>query len=176
MPDSNSVPILSTPVLHAPAGQAPYLASDTWVWPQAGSAPEALHPLVWTLDAWLQQPSGHAGVAGAPQAVVLAGTELPERLAGRLAGLSMIAVTFAAFADGRGFSVARYLRHQLQWSGELRAVGDVLVDTVNYLARCGFDSFQLKAGHDANDALRQLQWFPRPYQRGYATLSQASAA
>lgn len=172
MLDTAGLARLSPQVLHAPASGQPYLANDTWAWPAEGAVfnPEA--PQVLTLDTWL----GQSAPAGAPRALVLTGAGLPEALAGRLAGLSMIAVTFAAFADGRGFSVARYLRQQLQWSGELRAVGDVLVDTVNYLARCGFDSFQLKPGHDAQDALRQLQWFPQPYQRGYRALAGAQAA
>lgn len=81
--------------------------------------------------------------------------------------LAFIAVDFPTFTDGRGFSHAQALRQHLGYTGELRAVGDVLIDTVYYLARCGFDSFTVKAGHDPRQALVALRAFSRTYQRGY---------
>ena len=75
---------------------------------------------------------------------------------GAPAGLAFIAIDFPVYTDGRGFSLAQLLRTQCGWRGELRAVGDVMIDTVHYLARCGFDSFSLKAGHDPQQALEAL--------------------
>ncbi|CBJ38739.1 conserved protein of unknown function, UCP030820 [Ralstonia solanacearum CMR15] len=83
-------------------------------------------------------------------------------------GLAMIAIDFPVYTDGRGYSIAQLLRHQLGWEGALRAVGDVMIDTVHYLARCGFDSFALKPGHDPEAALRALSTFSASYQRAYA--------
>ncbi|MHA6878425.1 DUF934 domain-containing protein [Ralstonia pseudosolanacearum] len=83
-------------------------------------------------------------------------------------GLAMIAIDFPVYTDGRGYSIAQLLRHQLGWQGALRAVGDVMIDTVHYLARCGFDSFALKPGHDPEAALRALSTFSASYQRAYA--------
>lgn len=165
-------------VLHAPQAQTAHLADDTWTWLAEEAATELLQgpqPSVVSVAQWLANADDWQR-QGRRRGVRLAAGEIPEALAGRLEGLSLIAVEFAAFADGRGFSVARYLRQRLHWEGELRAVGDVLVDTVNYLARCGFDSFQLKPGHDPRDALRQLRWFPQPYQRGYRPLATTEAA
>ncbi len=83
-------------------------------------------------------------------------------------GLAMIAIDFPVYTDGRGYSIAQLLRHPLGWQGALRAVGDVMIDTVHYLARCGFDSFALKPGHDPEVALRALSTFSASYQRAYA--------
>lgn len=63
------------------------------------------------------------------------------RLAPYLDRLALVAVLFPAFSDGRGFSHASLLRERLGYTGELRAVGDVLIDHVPLMLRCGFDSF-----------------------------------
>ncbi|MEZ5742477.1 MAG: DUF934 domain-containing protein [Sphingomonadaceae bacterium] len=54
--------------------------------------------------------------------------------------LQLIEVNFPAYTDGRGYSAARVLR-EAGYAGELRAVGDVLVDQVHEMRRCGFDAF-----------------------------------
>lgn len=54
--------------------------------------------------------------------------------------LRLVEVNFPAFTDGRGYSAARLLR-EAGYAGELRAVGEVLVDQIAALRRCGFDSF-----------------------------------
>ncbi len=97
-------------------------------------------------------------------------------LAGKLDGVALVAVDFPAFTDGRGFSSGYLVRSRLNWRGELRAVGDVLIDTVHYLARCGFDSFTLKPGHNAEHALRQFRAFSVHYQAQYADPAGALAA
>ena len=61
-------------------------------------------------------------------------------LLGHLDRISLIEVTFPKFRDGRGYSSARILREG-GYTGELRAAGDVLVDQVPLMKRCGFDSF-----------------------------------
>ena len=53
---------------------------------------------------------------------------------------ALVAIDFPSFNDGRGYSFAQQLR-AAGYSGELRAVGDVLRDQAFYLARCGFSSF-----------------------------------
>jgi uncharacterized protein (DUF934 family) len=81
--------------------------------------------------------------------------------------LDTIAIEFAGFADGRGYSFAALLRRQ-GFKGELRAVGDVFKDVLNYLKRCGFDSFVLKEGKDVQEAAAGLQDFKVPYQSSVA--------
>ncbi|VTU16284.1 hypothetical protein RA8CHR_01230 [Variovorax sp. RA8] len=84
------------------------------------------------------------------------------------AGIAFISILFPVYTDGRGFSLAQLLRREYGWTGEMRAVGDVLIDTMHYLARCGFDSFVLKDGHDPLQALRALETFSASYQRSYS--------
>jgi uncharacterized protein (DUF934 family) len=83
-------------------------------------------------------------------------------------GIAFISILFPVYTDGRGFSLAQLLRNDCRWAGEMRAVGDVLIDTVHYLARCGFNSFVLKEGHDPVRALSALSTFSAHYQRSYA--------
>ena len=71
--------------------------------------------------------------------------ELIEDFAADLARFSLIALHFASFTDGRHFSNARLLRERYGFKGELRATGDVAVDQLFYLKRCGFDSFMVPA-------------------------------
>lgn len=77
-------------------------------------------------------------------------------LSGKLGDISIIAVNFPAFADGRAFSHAALLRDRLGFKGEIRAYGQVLLDQVPLMLRCGIDSFEvsdeptikhLEAGH-----------------------------
>jgi uncharacterized protein (DUF934 family) len=76
-------------------------------------------------------------------------------------------VHFPQYGDGRGYSLAWLLREEYGWRGELRALGDVLIDTVHYLARVGFDSFVPKPGHDPVEALASLHAFTEHYQAAY---------
>lgn len=69
-----------------------------------------------------------------------------EDLVPDLDRISMVALGFPAFTDGRAYSSARILREQHDYSGELRATGDVLLDQIPYMLRCGFSSFAISHG------------------------------
>jgi uncharacterized protein (DUF934 family) len=56
-----------------------------------------------------------------------------------LGQLSVIAVNFPKYTDGRGYSLAARLRVHFNYQGTLRAVGDVLTDQVQHFFRQGFD-------------------------------------
>ena len=77
--------------------------------------------------------------------------------------LALVEVNFPAFGDGRGYSAARVLREE-GYTGELRAVGDVLVDQVAYMRRCGFDAFAPDAPIDREDWDAALERWPDVYQ------------
>jgi uncharacterized protein (DUF934 family) len=86
---------------------------------------------------------------------------------------SVIAVDFPIFRDGRGFSTAAILREQFAWTGELRSIGDVLIDQLVQMARVGFDAFVLRDDQNLDIALVQLKRFPVKMQndwRGLRTL------
>lgn len=78
--------------------------------------------------------------------------------------LSLIEVNFPAYTDGRGYSAARILR-EAGYTGELRAVGDVLIDQIAYMRRCGFDSFKPNHPLDDDDAAAALARYGEVYQR-----------
>jgi len=59
--------------------------------------------------------------------------------------LALIMVQFPVFRDGRGFTTAQLLRQRYHYSGELRAVGDVLEDQIFFMLRVGFDAFEIVA-------------------------------
>ena len=69
--------------------------------------------------------------------------------------LSMIAIEFGTFADGRGFSMARMLRRD-GYEGEIRAVGDVAMDRIDFMHRVGFNAFELRDDQHAAQALTKL--------------------
>ena len=96
--------------------------------------------------------------------VWLASDERAEALQDDVAKFAVIAVDFPKFADGRGYSIAYHLRSRLGYTGELRAIGDVLRDQVFYMQRVGFDAFVPRVGKDANDVLKGLGDFSEVYQ------------
>ena len=81
-----------------------------------------------------------------------------------LAGVARIDLHFPKFTDGRAYSQAFLLRRRLGFAGELRATGDVLVDQLVQLQRCGFDSAVLRADQDATLAAQLFARFDGFYQ------------
>ncbi len=63
---------------------------------------------------------------------------------------AIIAISFPAFADGRGFSLARQIREHKDFSGDIRAIGAFVPDQLYYLTRCGFSSFVLDDVDDSS--------------------------
>ena len=112
------------------------------------------HPAV-TVDAFLDQ-SNAAAVRIEP------GDDARELLP-HLGRLSLVEVNFPAFGDGRGYSSARILR-EAGYEGELRAVGDVLVDQLAYMRRCGFDAFEPDQQLDKDDVQAAFDRWPEVYQ------------
>ncbi|WP_173932574.1 DUF934 domain-containing protein [Chelativorans sp. Marseille-P2723] len=58
--------------------------------------------------------------------------------------LTLIALAFPVFNDGRSYSKAELLRSRHGFKGELRATGDVLLDQVAHMLRCGFSTLEVK--------------------------------
>ena len=95
--------------------------------------------------------------ANAPRAIDVPGDAAPEDLPA-LDQVVMIRVTFPAFSDGRGFTLAQRLR-RMGFDGRLRAAGHMLADQYAMARRCGFDEVEI----DAEMAARQPedQWRAR---------------
>jgi len=86
-----------------------------------------------------------------------------EALAVDLPRLALVALRFPGPAEGRGYTQARLLRERWGFTGEIRAAGYVRQDQVFFLARCGFNAFELSEG-DAAAAERALATFSAEYQ------------
>nr|SPS05262.1 conserved protein of unknown function [Candidatus Nitrotoga fabula] len=99
--------------------------------------------------------------------VWLASNERPEDLKGDLDRFDVIAVDFPRFADGRGYSIAYNLRARFGFTGELRAIGDVLRDQLFYMQRVGFDAFAPRPDKNIYDALKGLTDFSETYQTSF---------
>ncbi len=80
-----------------------------------------------------------------------------------LGRISLVEVNFPVFGDGRGYSSARILR-EAGFTGELRAVGDVAVDQIAYMRRCGFDAFAPDKPLDPADVQAAFDRWPEVYQ------------
>jgi uncharacterized protein (DUF934 family) len=93
--------------------------------------------------------------------------EAPEAIVADLPSLALVAVSFPKFADGRGYSSARLLRSRYGYRGELRATGDVLRDQLLFLARSGFDAFELREGQDPHAALAAFGELTEQYQASF---------
>lgn len=119
-----------------------------------GNATPHEEPAV-TLDAFLDQSNATA-VRIEPDENVRALIPFLERLA-------LIEISFPAFRDGRGYSAARILR-EAGYKGELRAQGDVLVDQIPFMRRCGFDSFAPEHSVDPEVLKAALERYDQFYQ------------
>jgi uncharacterized protein (DUF934 family) len=96
--------------------------------------------------------------------VRLASDQSPEALGGDLTRLSLVVLEFPRFRDGRPFSWARLLRTRLRFSGEIRASGDFLYDQLAYMARVGFDAFDLPPAITPAQFRRALSEMSEVYQ------------
>ncbi|MBL8446083.1 MAG: DUF934 domain-containing protein [Zoogloeaceae bacterium] len=123
-------------------------------------------PVLVPLTVWQAR---QADLAGRPDVGVwLASHEPASALADGVEQLSVIAVNFPKFADGRGYSTATLLRTRYGFRGELRAIGDVQRDQFYFLQRCGFDCLQPAEGKYSDAqleaALASFSDFSEPYQ------------
>jgi uncharacterized protein (DUF934 family) len=145
-------------------------------------------------DSW--QPVGDDAPLSADGSIVISFARFkaePDRLAGRNAALGLrlknsddvraladhvgrlglIVLEFPKYTDGRAYSQARILREELGYTGELRAAGNVLLDQLLFMQRCGFDAFEL-ARPDAELAWRKavsaFNVFHQPTGDGRATI------
>jgi len=147
------------------------VVADNWLLLKA--APEAsiaIPPdgdVIVPLAVWRAQRDALTARAG-KLGVWLDSHEDPALIASDLSHFALVAVNFPQFADGRGYSIAHLLRERYGWRGELRAIGDVLRDQLFYLAQCGFDAFELRAGQDAQAALSAFGDFSEAYQTSVA--------
>jgi uncharacterized protein (DUF934 family) len=88
-----------------------------------------------------------------------------EALAYDLPRIALVALVFPKFRDGRAYSAAMVLRTRLAFAGEVRAVGEVLLEQARFMVRCGFDAFEPADGSDVGGWDRAAGRFRHVYQR-----------
>lgn len=96
--------------------------------------------------------------------ILITGADEPETFHEELEQIDLIAIHFAKFGDGRGYSIARLLRERYHFQQEIRAVGDVLRDQLRFMERCGFDAYALRADRNMEEALESFACLTVDYQ------------
>lgn len=170
---NNKVIATHEQIVHFPKGQQPSLAPNDWlIWgvsQDEGGLPYLKHgkskvlvPFTW----WVQhhEETNIQSKAKASQIGVWFATDddIPKHADLIEQGKTvwpLVAAHFPIFKDGRSFSTAALLRDRFQWTGEIRAIGDVLIDQLLQGARVGFDSFALRPDQKLDVALKQFDLF-----------------
>jgi uncharacterized protein (DUF934 family) len=141
------------------------LVDDAWFYVgiDEGEAPAGA-PRVLKLPEYLTARA--AGEDGARLGVHLVPTDVDvSPLAPYVATLPLVMIEFPSVGDGRGFTQASLLRGRFKFRGELRSHGKgVRADLIFFMARCGFDSFDLAEGENVETAMAQLERFSVAYQ------------
>ena len=138
--------------------------TDAWLLlPDSEIAGPAPHRLL-TLTQW--DAVRDAWCADVPVGVLLPNTADVEALAADLPRIALVALEFPKWVDGRAYSQAHVLRARLRYAGEIRAIGEVLVDMMPLLQRCGVDAVVLREGERQSSAERALTFFPAGHYQG----------
>ena len=119
------------------------LVADTFV---DASGAEAIPPtgaVLVTFDQWQAQRAALLA-RGTPLGVRLHSDQPPALIAADLPHFALVALEFPKFRDGRAYSYARLLRERYGFTGELRAIGDVLLEQLFFMLRTGFNAFEIQ--------------------------------
>lgn len=115
----------------------------------------------------------------APVGVRLASNQNPEVLKDDLHRIACVALEFPIFRDGRAFSWARMLRTRLGYKSEIRGVGHFLYDQIGFMARVGFDAFDVRQDFRIEDferAMKEMTYFYQPSTDGKKTIRELRAS
>lgn len=141
------------------------IAEDNWTLVEDGSTQIEAGGgnVIVTLARWRAEReallAAHAAVG-----VLVPNTADIEAVFREIADRSLIVLQFPTFTDGRALSQAVVLRKRLGYTGELRAVGDVIRDLVFWLGRCGFDSIVPRKDQSLEGCRTGLREFTVAYQ------------
>ncbi|MHB0775472.1 DUF934 domain-containing protein [Halomonas sp. WWR20] len=136
-------------------------AEDTWFLSRDAEVLPEKRPAIVPLALWREAENSAQLAPWLPS-----DSDLSVELASRLEEAPLVAIDFPVFTDGRGYTLARLLRERFHYQGEVRAIGDVLVDQLYYMTRCGFDALALREDQQLDDAQRALSAFSISYQPG----------
>jgi uncharacterized protein (DUF934 family) len=137
------------------------IVADEWLY-VAEAAADGSSALIVTFDQWRLEPDTWIA-RGSRLGVVLSAAHKVEQLAPDIGHFALIAAEFSGPGEGRGYTQARLLRERWNFKGELRATGYVRRDQLFFMARCGFNSFELPET-DIEDAYTAFSTFSAAYQ------------
>src|SRR5688572_13351699 len=123
------------------------VVADTFVDATAAEAIPPAGAVIVSLEQWQAQRDALLA-RGTPIGLRLHSDQSPELVADDVPRFALIALEFPKFRDGRAYSYARLLRERYGFEGELRAVGDVLMEQLLFMLRTGFDAFDLQQSPD----------------------------
>lgn len=117
-------------------------AEDIWTRLDDSAPIPPTGPVIVSFARWSAERQALAERADPVGVAIVAGkdalAQLPE-----VAKRPLLALNFAKFGDGRAFSYAELLRERYGFAGELRATGEVLLDEIPLMQRCGFTSYEV---------------------------------
>lgn len=144
------------------------IAEDSWhhLAEDASELPDG--DIIIPLSVWRARAAEFVG-RNSRIGLLLGPADHPSEIADELDRFSLIAYHFPTFRDGRAYSYARLLRERYGYKGELRATGDVLQDQIFYMARCGFNAFEVAASKRIEDVIQGLSDFSVTYQNAADT-------
>jgi uncharacterized protein (DUF934 family) len=123
------------------------LTADPFVDASGAEAIPPSGPVIVSLAQWQAQRDALLA-RGTPLGIRLHSDQSPEVIASDVEHFALVALEFPKFRDGRAYSYARLLRERYGFKGELRAVGDVLMEQLFFMVRTGFDAFDLQQSPD----------------------------
>ena len=147
------------------------LVDDPWTHVADEVAVPASGPVIVGLKRWRDERETLLKRAD-PVGVRLQSDHTAGDVADDLEHLGVVAFAFPVFRDGRAYTNARRLRERHGYTGEIRAIGNVLRDQYLFMLRCGFDALEVKEGETEKDwekAVRAFSVFYQPAADGRVT-------
>jgi uncharacterized protein (DUF934 family) len=148
------------------------VTKDEWRYVEDSDTAPDLGPIIVSFDRWREQREQLIS-RNSPVGIRLTSSQSPVELSDDLDKISLFALEFPAFKDGRAYSYAKRLRDQFGFAGEIRAVGDVLRDQFQFMVRCGFDALEPKKEKDAaawDEALSEFSFSYQPMAQRAASV------
>ena len=139
------------------------LATSSFIDASGADAIPAAGPVIVSFDQW-KAHRDELLKRGTELGIRLHSDQAPELIAEDLAHFAVVALEFPKFRDGRSYSYARLLRERYGFKGELRAVGEVLLEQLFFMLRVGFDAFDIQSADPLKDYRTALADFSVWYQ------------
>jgi len=139
------------------------LATSSFVDASGAESIPPTGPVIVSLDQW-KAHRDELVKRGTPLGIRMHSDQPPELIAADLPHFAVVALEFPKFRDGRAYSYARLLRERYGFKGELRAVGEVLLEQLFFMLRTGFDAFDIQSADPLKDYHTALADFSVWYQ------------